>query len=83
MVEVAARNHPRPNPASITEHRTASSNAVPIAEYERLYRHDIATVRDLADFIDECNTIRPHETLGWQRPLAAHLDPPHPQPPPS
>lgn len=49
-------------------------------KYERLYRHDIATGIDLAghvaDFIDEFNTIRPHEALNWRRPVDAHLEDP-------
>lgn len=40
-------------------------------KYERLYRHDIATVIDLAEHvaevIDEYNSIRPHDTLDWRR----------------
>lgn len=76
----------RPEVAHVrTRHRSPHTNGVierwfQSLKYERLYRHDIATVIDLADhvadFIDEYNTIRPHETLDWQRPLDAYLEPP-------
>lgn len=77
-----------------TRHRSPHTNGVierwfQSLKYERLYRHDIATVIDLtdhvADFIDEYNTIRPHETLDWQRPLDAYLETPtlNPRPPES
>lgn len=53
---------------------------------ERLYRHDIATGIDLAaqvaDFIDEYDTIRPHEALHWRRPIDAHLQDPTVEPRP-
>lgn len=52
-----------------TRHRSPHTNGVierwfQSLKYECLYRHDIGTVIDLADyihdFIDEYNTIRPH-----------------------
>ena len=58
-------------------------------KYERLFRHDIATGIDLAahvdDFMVEYNTVRPHEALGWARPLDAYLTDPglKPNPPES
>lgn len=58
-------------------------------KYERLYRHDIATGIDLAahvdDFMVEYNTVRPHETLDWARPLDIYLTDPtlKPNPPES
>jgi transposase InsO family protein len=75
-----------------TRHRSPHTNGVierwfESLKYERLYRHDIATGIDLADhvadFIDEFNTIRPHEALDWRRPLDAYLDDPalKPRPP--
>jgi transposase InsO family protein len=42
---------------------------VRVTEIRRLYRHDIATGIDLADHVDDFNTIRPHEALDWRRPL--------------
>jgi transposase InsO family protein len=46
-------------------------------KYERLYREDIIDVLDLTshaeEFRIEFNTIRPHEALSWNRPLAVHL----------
>jgi hypothetical protein len=46
-------------------------------KYERLYREDIIDVVDLTnhaeEFRIEFNTIRPHEALSWNRPLAVHL----------
>lgn len=75
-----------------TRHKSPHTNGVierwfQTLKYERLYRHDIADGIDLAghiaDFIDEFNTIRPHEALGWRRPLNAYLEPPtlKPRPP--
>ena len=67
-----------------TRHRSPHTNGVTerwfqSLKYERLYRHDIATVIDLAehvyDFSDEYNTLRPHQALGWQRPIEAYLNP--------
>lgn len=77
-----------------TRHRSPHTNGVierwfESLKYERLYRHDIATGIDLADhvadFIDEFNTIRPHEALHWRRPIDAHLETPtlKPRPPES
>ena len=47
-------------------------------KYERLYRHDIASVIELADcvadFTDEYNTIRLHQALAQTPPLTAYLD---------
>ena len=39
----------------------------------------------VADFIDEYNTIQPHETLAWRRPLDTYLTDPtlKPKPPKS
>jgi hypothetical protein len=46
-------------------------------KYERLYRQDIVDVLDLTSHADEFrvefNTVRPHEALSWNRPLAVHL----------
>jgi len=46
-----------------------------------LYRHEIGTVLDLADhvesFVDEYNQTRPHETIGWDRPLYRYLQTPN------
>jgi transposase InsO family protein len=75
-----------------TRHRSPHTNGVierwfESLKYERLYRHDIATGLDLADhvsdFCDEYNTIRPHESLDWRRPLDAYLQTPtlNPRPP--
>ena len=66
-----------------TRHRSPHTNGVverwiESLKYERLYRHDIASGVDLADhvaaFIDEYNTIRPHQHLDHRRPLDAYLD---------
>ncbi len=74
-----------------TRHRSPHTNGVierwfQSLKHERLYRHDIATVIDLADhvndFIDEHNTIHPNETLDWQRPLDAYLKDPTLKPAP-
>jgi len=73
--------HPSPNTNGVIERWFES------LKYERLYRHEIATGIDLADhvadFIDEFNTIRPHEALDWRRPIDAHLETPtlKPRPP--
>lgn len=75
-----------------TRHRSPHTNGVverwfESLKYERLYREEIPSGVDLAgcvaDFIDEYNTIRPHEALHWQRPLDAHLSDPtlKPNPP--
>ena len=49
-------------------------------KYERLYREEIPSGPEfadrVADFIDEYNTIRPHETLAWRRPLDTYLTDP-------
>jgi transposase InsO family protein len=67
-----------------TRHRSPHTNGVierwfQSLKYERLYRHDIATGLDLAehvyDFSNEYNTIRPHQSLDWQRPINAYLNP--------
>jgi putative transposase len=46
-------------------------------KYERLYREDISNILDLTSHAEqfrvEFNTIRPHEALSWNRPLAVHL----------
>ena len=51
-----------------------------------LYREEIPSGIDLADrvadFIDEYNTIRPHETLAWRRPLDTYLTDPTLKPKP-
>ncbi|MEM9204021.1 MAG: integrase core domain-containing protein [Actinomycetota bacterium] len=74
-----------------TRHKSPHTNGVierwfQTLKYERLYRHDIADGIDLsvhiAEFIDEYNTIRPHEALGWRRPLDAYLEPPTLKPAP-
>ncbi|WP_423918686.1 integrase core domain-containing protein [Candidatus Poriferisodalis sp.] len=75
-----------------TRHRSPHTNGVierwfEALKYERLYRHDIADGIGLADhaadFIDEYNRIRPHESLDWARPLDAYLHTPtlKPKPP--
>ena len=55
-------------------------------KYERLWCEEIPSGIDLADrvadFIDEYNTIRPHETLTWQRPLDTYLTDPTLKPKP-
>lgn len=77
-----------------TRHRSPHTNGAIERWYEslkceRLYRHDIATGIDLADhvadFVDEFNTIRPHEALDWRRPIDVHLEDPtlKPRPPDS
>ena len=63
-----------------TRHRSPHTNGVierwfEALKYERLYREHIADGIDLAEhvavFTDEYNRVRPHEALGWQRPLDA------------
>ena len=74
-----------------TRHRSPWTNGVverwfETLKYERLYREEIPSGIDLADrvadFIDEYNTIRPHETLTWQRPLDTYLTDPTLKPKP-
>ena len=74
-----------------TRHRSPWTNGVverwfETLKYERLYREEIPSGIDLADrvadFIDEYNTIRPHETLTWQRPLHTYLTDPTLKPKP-
>ena len=66
-----------------TRHRSPHTNGVverwfESLKYERLYREDIASGLELADcaadFINEYNTVRPHQALDHQRPLDAYLD---------
>ena len=72
-------------------HRASHTNGVverwiSSLEYERLYRQDIPSGPDLAahvaTFIDEYNTVRPHQALRWQRPLDVHRTDPTPKPKP-
>ena len=74
-----------------TRHRAPHTNGVverwfETLKYERLYREEIPSGPDLADrvadFIDEYNTIRPHETLTWRRPLDTSLTDPTLKPKP-
>jgi transposase InsO family protein len=74
-----------------TRHRSPHTNGVverwfESLKHERLYRHDIATGLDLAahvaEFIDEYNTVRPHEALDWRRPIDAYLTDPTLKPSP-
>ena len=74
-----------------TRHRAPHTNGVverwfETLKYERLYREEIPSGPDLADcvadFIDEYNTIRPHETLTWRRPLDTYLTDPTLKPKP-
>ncbi len=76
-----------------TRHRAPQTNGVierwfESLKYERLYRHDIDGVDDLAshvkEFLDEYNQTRPHEAIDWQRPLHRYLTTPQPsnRPPP-
>ena len=55
-------------------------------KYERHWCEEIPSGIDLADhvtaFIDEYNTIRPHETLAWRRPLDTYLTDPTLKPKP-
>ena len=64
-----------------TRHRPPHTNGVVerwinTLKYEHLYRHDIASGVELADrlaaFIDEYNTVRPHQALGQTPPLTAY-----------
>jgi putative transposase len=73
-----------------TRHKAPETNGVverwfESLKYERLYRHDIADGLELGDhvetFIDEFNRIRPHEAIGWQRPLERYLQDPEPSNP--
>ena len=75
-----------------TRHRAPHTNGaaerwINPPKYEHLYRHDITTGPDLADhtagFVDENNTIRPHQALGQTPPLTAypHDRTPKPNPP--
>lgn len=70
-----------------TRHKAPETNGVierwfQSLKYERLYRHEIADGVELADhvadFLDEFNTIRPHESIDWQRPLDRYLQTPQP-----
>lgn len=49
-------------------------------KYEHLYRHEITDGQDLAEHIEtfreEFNTLRPHESLDWARPMDRYLQPP-------
>ena len=74
-----------------TRHRAPHTNGVverwiQTLKYERLYREEIPSGVDLAAhvtaFIDEYNTIRPHETLTWRRPLDTYLTDPTLKPKP-
>ena len=69
-----------------THHRAPWTNSVverwiETLKYEHLYRHEIPNGPNLAAhvaaFIDEYNTVRPHQTLDWQRPLDAHQTDPN------
>ena len=82
----------RPHLAHVrTRHRAPHTNGVverwiQTLKYERLYREEIPSGVDLAAhvtaFIDEYNTIRPHETLIWRRPLDTYLTDPTLKPKP-
>lgn len=54
-------------------------------KYERLYRETLDTGLDVADHLagyqHEFNTIRPHEALGWARPLDYYLQNPQTEDP--
>ena len=74
-----------------TRHRSPHTNGVVERWFETLkYEHhwceEISSGIDLADcvadFIDEYNTIRPHETLTWRRPLDTYLTDPTLKPKP-
>ena len=49
-------------------------------KYERLYRHDIDDSADLdrhlGEFLDEYNTVRPHEAIDFDRPINRYLTDP-------
>ncbi len=76
----------RPQLAHVrTRNRSPHTNGVverwfQTLKYDHLYRHDIPSGIDLAahaaEFTDQYNTIRPHEHLGQQPPIQAHLHPP-------
>ena len=77
-----------------TRHRAPHTNGVverwfESLKCERLYHEEIPSGVDLADhvtaFIDEYNTVRPHEALAWRRPLDTYLTDPtlKPKPPKS
>lgn len=74
-----------------TRHRAPWTNGVVerwigTLKYERLYREEISSGVDLAAhvtaFIDEYNTVRPHESLAWRRPLDTYLTDPTLKPKP-
>lgn len=50
-------------------------------KYEHLYQREIANAAELAEevraFLATFNEVRPHESLGWHRPLALHRADPH------
>ena len=72
----------RPHLAHVrTRHRAPWTNSVverwiESLKYEHLYRQEIPSGPDLAvhvtAFIDDYNAVRPHQALGWQRPLDVH-----------
>lgn len=77
-----------------TRHRSPGTNGVierlfGSLKYEDLYRHDIADGDALAArvdaFCDLYNAVRPHEAIGWARPLDRYLADPtlKPNPPES
>ena len=78
----------RPHLAHVrTRHRSPHTNGVverwfETLKYERLWCEEIPSGIDLDDFIDEYNTIRPHETLAWQRPLDTYQTDPTLKPKP-
>ena len=82
----------RPHLAHVrTRHRSPWTNGVverwfETLKYERNWCEEIPSGVDLADhiadFIDEYNTIRPHETLTWQRPLDTYQTDPTLKPKP-
>jgi len=66
----------------LTRHRSPHTNGVVerwinTLKYEHIYRRDIASGVEPADrvaaFIDEYNTVRPHQALGQTPPLTAYL----------
>jgi putative transposase len=61
-----------------TRHRSPETNGVierffQSLKYEHLYRHGIDDGHELAahivEFLDTYNHLRPHEAIGWQRPI--------------
>ena len=73
-----------------TRHKAPETNGVierwfESLKYERLYRHDIddglVLGEHVADFLDQFNRLRPHEAIGWQRPLDRYLQSPEPSNP--